>query len=250
MLVLQHAAHFKTQTTHRANRIKGHTVNFLGKCNLLTGIILSFYCCKQEWRTSPMFGSLYVSHVTWPPVLAVLSEAGPCVNYGRPSQTTGRNQHEALMVTTTQSGRVQRLSVSPSYLSVDRMFWGRGCVLMRTQQLSSLDWSHWERWRLQATNVFFSRQRSFWTETFTEKCHRYLTNIMDTKQLCSRWVRNHVLLGNKSCLQNWIFTVFQQKPEIQIATFKSICCNVSNIGKVYTTLFKPFFFIILFNFSW
>lgn len=46
--------------------------------------------------------SLNVLCVIWPSALVVLSEAESCVNYGRPSQTTGKNQHEALTVTTTQ----------------------------------------------------------------------------------------------------------------------------------------------------
>lgn len=163
----------------------------------------------SEWFSLLVTWSLYALYVIWLSVLAVLSEAGSCVNCGRPSQTTGKNQHEAL--TTTQrspdSLRDSNNSVFLLYTSVLK-----GCLEWRlrlnvhTKQLSNL-----VSLGVMMTpnyNVVLSRQRSFWKETFTEKCHRFLMNIMDRKQLCYRWFRNDILVGNKSCLQNWIFTIF------------------------------------------
>lgn len=114
--------------------------------------------------------------VIWPSVLALLSEAGSCANYGRPSQTTGKNQHEALTVTTTQrrpdseTPTTQYFSLSTSVL--------KGCLEwrlhfnVRTQQLSShasepLDSSHWERRWPPTTTWFCHVHHLFWRETFT-----------------------------------------------------------------------------------
>lgn len=89
---------------------------------------------------------------------------------------------------------------------------------VRTQQLSNHGRQSWLVARGRDDDVIdddSKLQRGFVAskiflkkKPLTEKCHRFLPNITDTKQICDRWVRNDIWVGNKSCLQNWIFTIF------------------------------------------